>query len=96
MKLYTYFASSGLETHEARPSSDSRCVVVEHGIAGEVIRRADLDASGPFYTTAPRAIRAFIERGAARLANPTVKLTRHDRRDWQAAIAAAKLKLESR
>lgn len=96
MKLFTYYPSAGLETSRARASSsDSRYIAVAHGITYELIRRADLDGIGPYYTTPERALRAFVERGEARLVAKDAKLSRGDRRDWRAAISAAKRQLEA-
>lgn len=96
MKLYTYGPALGLETIEARESSDSRYVAIAHGIIDELVRRADLDTDGPYYTRPERALQGFIRRGEARLVAPVVarKLTRLELREWRAAIKVAREKLE--
>ena len=97
MKVYLYFASTGLESRAVIHKTKTSVTVSTGGLASELVALQDLDvgvaASGRgsrYYTTPERAIRAFIDHGEERLANPSVKLRPCDRKAWRAEIAKAK------
>lgn len=91
-KLYSYYASSGLEVHPVERCTTTS-VVVPCGISGEVIRRTEIDVAGARYFTTPTAaIEAFIVKAETAIADPT-RCTRGDRSLWLKCLNAARVQL---